>query len=114
LGSAAGTGVSGSPSSRHDVAAVRDGSGLIERNLAIAALAPEFAIAVHNQAAGGDVLQRSADLTRDVFGPIGLQYAVADGADGDLLLEIVLEGPEQLQVRSFISRVHTSPRKRSM
>ena len=65
-----------------DVAALGDGAGFVERDLAIAALAAEPAVAGHDQALGRDVPQSLADFAGDVFGPVGLQHAMADGADG--------------------------------
>src|SRR5439155_14244631 len=82
----------------HDVTALGDGARLVESDLAVRSLTPETAVARYDHAFGRDVLQRLTDLGGHLFRPLCLKGAVADGADADLLLEIVLEGLEQLEV----------------
>src|SRR5262245_20283434 len=82
----------------YDVAALGDGAGLVEGDLAIAALTSESAIAGHDELLGGNEVQGVADLAGDVFGAVGLQNAMADGSDADFLFEIVAEGSEQVEV----------------
>src|SRR5262249_23749687 len=82
----------------HDITPLRDCTRLVERDLAIAPLPSEAAIARYNQAIRRDVLQRFANLARDVLGSIGLQFAMAYCADRDLLLQIVLEGLEEIEI----------------
>ena len=72
--------------------------GFVEGDLAVAALPAEAAVARNDQPLGRDVAQRLADLGGHVFRPVGLQDAMAHGADADLLLQIVLEGLEQLEI----------------
>ena len=74
----------------NDVAALSDGAGLVERDLAVAALTAEAAVARHDQLLGRDVLERGADGVGDLLGAVGLQRAVADGADADLLRQLAL------------------------
>src|SRR4030095_5351848 len=80
------------------VAPLRDRARLVERDLAVAALPAESAVARNDQPFGRDVLQRISNLARDVLGPIGLQHAMADRTDADLLLQIVLERLEELEI----------------
>src|SRR6185369_12903349 len=70
----------------------------VERDLAIAALPAETAVAGHDQAFGRDTLQSFANLASHIFRPVRLQRAMTYGADADLLLQIVLERLEQLQI----------------
>src|SRR5580765_5946360 len=81
-----------------DVTALRDRARFVERDLAVAALASEAAVARHDQPLRRDVLQRLPDLAGDVLRPIRLQRSVTDRADADLLLQIVLQWLEQLEV----------------
>ena len=82
----------------HDVAPLRDRAGLVERDLAVAPLPSEPAVARHDELLDRDVDQRLPDLAGDLLGAIGLQRAVADGADIDLLLQVVAERRKQLDV----------------
>src|ERR1039458_8548522 len=82
----------------YDVGSLGDGAGHVEGDLAIAALPAEAAVARYDQAFGRNVSQRFADLARHIFGPVGLQGAMAHDPDADLLLQIVLEGLEQLDI----------------
>ena len=68
-----------------DVGALRDGAGLVEGDLAIAALPAEAAVARHDETLAGWISAPRGSRRR-VLRPIRLQRAVADGADGDLLL----------------------------
>ena len=95
------------------VAALGDGRGLVKGDLPGATLAAEAAIAGDDQPFRRDVLQSPADFSGHVLGAVGLERAMADRADGHLLLQVVLEGLEELDVFeawSFISTVQTSPR----
>src|SRR5262249_2015394 len=82
----------------NDVAALRDGAGFVERDLAIAALAAEAAVARYHQAIGRDELECFPDLAGDVLGTVGLQDAMAYGADGDLLFQIMLERLKEVEI----------------
>src|SRR5262249_24744557 len=81
-----------------DVAALGDRAGLVERDFPIASLPPETAVARHDEFLGRDERQRAANLGGDVLGPVRLQRAMADGADADLLLQIVSERRKQLEI----------------
>src|SRR6266513_345940 len=70
----------------HNVAPLRNGARFVKRNLPVAALPPKSAIVGHNQLLRGNVLERFANLGSHLFRTICLQHAMADGADGDLLL----------------------------
>src|ERR671924_108145 len=81
-----------------DIAALSDRSRLIERDLAVASLPAESAVARHNQPLGRNVLQRIADFTGNVLGPIRLQRSMADGTNADFLLQVVFQRFEALEI----------------
>src|ERR671924_795103 len=82
----------------HDIAALSDGAGFVEGDFAVAALAPETAVAGDDQTLGWDKLQRFANFPRYVLWRIGLQRAMAHGANGNFFLESVLERGKKLEV----------------
>src|SRR6266496_3849062 len=91
--------------SANNVAALSDGAGLVEGNLAVASLTSEPAVAGDDELFDGDVHQRMPDLVGDLLGPVGLQRAVADGTDADLLLQVVAKWREQFDV-TLIAVLH--------
>ena len=93
------------------VAALGERRGLVERDLAVAALPPEAAVAGNHQPLRRNVLQGISDGGGHVLRAVRLQVAVADGPDGDLFLAVLeaLEESMSLKLRSFISTVQTSP-----
>src|SRR6266478_621008 len=95
------------------IAALCDGGRFVEGDLAVAALTAKATVAGHNQALGGDVFERFANLGGHIFRPICLQSAMADGAQADLLLEIVLEGLKEFEILLIsifhLERPHVAP-----
>ena len=90
-------------------------AGLEERDVAVAALAAEAAVARDDQLLGRDVLERACGSRRRRPRAIDLQRPVADDADADLLRQPALHRPNSsmsLKLRSVISTVQTSPLQR--
>src|SRR5690606_15533967 len=81
-----------------DVAALGDGGGLVEGDLAVAALPAESAVAPAAELVRVDVLERAADAVGDLVGAIGLERAVAHRADAEFLGQLALVRAEQLDV----------------
>ncbi len=101
----------------HDVARLRDRRGLVEREVPVEALAAEAAVGREDELVGRDVLERAPDAVGDDLREVGLERAVADHADRDLLLQRVACTARRasISLRSFsvASIVQTSPLSRS-
>src|SRR5688572_20855414 len=69
-----------------DVRTADDRHHLEERDAAAHALAAESAVTRQNQSFGRNVLECAPDQIGDLLGPLDLQVAVIDDADGDLLV----------------------------
>src|SRR3954467_3679053 len=69
----------------NDVAALRDCTRLVKRDLAVAALPAEPTVARDDELLGGDVFERGADGARDLFRAVGLERSMADCAYANLL-----------------------------
>src|ERR1041385_8424553 len=81
-----------------DVRALHDRGRLVERDQPVRALPAEAAVRGQDEVLRVDVGERVADVVRDLLRRLDLKRPVADDADGDLLLEAVPVGAEELEV----------------
>src|SRR5262245_25632222 len=80
-----------------DVRAPRERGRLVERDRPRHALAAEAAVGREHEVLRVDDLEPAAHVAGDLLGRLHVQGAVADEADGDLLLQVALVRREELE-----------------